>query len=177
LELEFELELELEFELELELEFELELELEFELELELEFELALLLWFELVLELWLLLWLEPELLEAGTIARAGLTAGAERAPRMCRGLAWGAPAIRGGSAALREMPDLVARSSSEPLNRGLKAEPTAMPTAPSAPAQTARIFLFRSVTSAAFPVSGGVIRRSFMDPTIGPKPEPRLRHS
>jgi hypothetical protein len=125
---------------------ELVLLLWLELVLLLWLELVLLLWLELVLLLWLelvlLLWLELVLLGngcgaaagAGATARAGLTGGAERAPRICCGLGWAAPAIRGGSAASSAIPDLVARSSSERENRGLKAEPTAMPRAPSAPA-------------------------------------------
>jgi hypothetical protein len=136
--------LELELLLELELEFELEFELELELELLLELLLEFLLWLELELLLWLelelLLWLELELLEAGATeagatARASLAAGLEWAPRMCGGLAGGAFAIRCGSAgALRAMRAFVGWSSSERPNRGLNAEPTAMPSAPRAPA-------------------------------------------
>ena len=137
--LEFELELLLEFELELELELLLELLLWLELVLLLELEPVLLLWLELVLLLWLelvlLLWLELALLGAGATARACPAARAERPPRICGGLPGGASAICCGSPwDSREMRALVAWSSSDRPKRGLNAEPTAMPSAPSAPA-------------------------------------------
>jgi hypothetical protein len=117
------------------------LELEFELELLLELKLELELWFELGL---------PEAggtARAGATARAGLAAGPERAPRTWRGLGGGAPLIRGESPALRAMADLVAGSSSERVSSGLNVEPTAMPAAPSAPAQIARILRFSNAIS------------------------------
>jgi hypothetical protein len=157
LELELELELLLELLLELELELLLELLLEFELwferELLLWFELELLLWFELEFELELELWFELALdrrdwARRPLIVRRLPTARARHHvigfPSIFRwtvttrtgadAFCAAAGTFAGVRAPLRYVGDAVAWSFCDRAERGSRAEPTARPTAPSAPA-------------------------------------------
>jgi hypothetical protein len=139
--LEFELWFELEFELELLLWFELELLLWFELELELEFELELELWFELALD-------RPDWARRPLIVRRLLTARARHhvigfpsifrwtVTTRTRSDAFREPvgAFAEVRAPLRYVGEAVAWSFCDRAERGSRAEPTARPIAPTAPA-------------------------------------------
>jgi hypothetical protein len=136
-ELEFELELELEFELELLLWFELELELWFELEFELWFELELRLWFELEFEIWL-----DRRLMVRRLRTARPRHHSIRLPSIFRSARTVTVTTRAGAdgglgevrAALRSTGAWVACSSWDWAESGPAADPTAKPSAPTAPA-------------------------------------------